>query len=111
MIDQYRDTSRKIQEAIVEETGRPVQAAVVQETAISREELLNELLELKDILDIFEENRAQKKIDSLCGSSFEGRSLADLLGEIRHDVDEFDFETAAEKVSALILRVEGGEVS
>ena len=48
-------------------------------------------------------------IEKLSGMVWRETPVGELLGGIRQNVSDFEFEEAADKVAALIGRVEGGE--
>jgi len=77
---------------------------------ISDSELVRRLAQLKEGLSTFEADKADSLIAEMGGLVCRGISVDGLLRDIRKDVDDFEFTSAAEKVEALIGKVEGGEI-
>ena len=107
LLAEYSEITEKIREAAGfqpegEDTGGG------SGTEISDEEFLASLNELKQSLDTFEPDRAQKCLAELAGTVCRGEPAAELLREIRKGVEDFEFEAASEKVVELIGRWEGG---
>ena len=76
---------------------------------ITKEELVNQLKDLKDSLDYFLEEKSLEVISSMDGEAYPGVSVEDFLNDIKKDVDDYEFVAASKKVAALISQMEGGE--
>ncbi len=72
-------------------------------------ELVQRLTQLKEGLDTFEEDKAASLIAEMSGLICRGVPVDGYLADIRKDVEDFEFDAAAEKVEALIEKIEGGE--
>lgn len=108
MLESYRETVRSIREVIGDPDGGAA-AEAAEGAAISVEDLLEHLAELGECFDAFEADRAQKLIIDLEGMTLDGESVKKMLETIKRDVEEFEYEAAAEKTSALIRSLKGGE--
>lgn len=111
LLEKYRETVRSILDVL-----RPDEPDIQEEEEatgrlVTKEELISTLSELKECLDIFEENEAEKLLAELNGTVYQGKAVSGLLREIKQDVENFDLATASEKVEALIDSMEGGEAS
>ena len=76
---------------------------------VTIEGLAASLLELKECLDTFEADRAQKILDKLRGMIYQEKPVGELIGDVEQDVADFELEKASDKVMALIRRMKGGE--
>ncbi len=76
---------------------------------IDAETLLNTLSELLNCFGTYEADKAQKLLGDLSRYSYGGEPLKKTLDSVSRDVDEFEYESASEKTSALIGRVKGGD--
>ncbi len=77
-------------------------------TEISKEELLKCLSELKEGLETFEMDKAEKLIEEISKAVYDGTSVGKLLDDVRCKVEDFEFTAASEQVEALIGSVKGG---
>ena len=110
LIDKYRETVRCIEDVLnISETGQSEEHPTAG-IEISKEELLSRLSGLYDGLDSFEANVVESLLEELRGFVYRGKSVYDLLREVRQDVEDFELSGAAEKTETLIGSVEGGEV-
>ena len=75
---------------------------------ISKEELLKRLTELKEGLETFEMDKAEKLIEEMSKAVYDGTSVGQLLDDVRCKVEDFEFTAASEQVEALIGSVKGG---
>lgn len=75
---------------------------------ISKEELLKRLSELKEGLETFEMDKAEKLIEEISKAVYDGTSVGKLLDDVRCKVEDFEFTAASEQVEALIGTVKGG---
>ena len=73
----------------------------VQE-AISKDLWRFHLSGLTDLLNTFEKEEVENKLQELAGYSYQGKSLKELLKPIKEKVSQFDFLTAAEEVMKLL---------
>ncbi len=78
-------------------------------TEISDSELVRRLTQLKEGLDTFEADKADSLIAEMSGLICRNMPVGELLRDIKKDVDDFEFSSAAGKVEALIGKMEGGE--
>ncbi len=108
LLEEYRKIAEKIREAVGGTDGAEPEGEAGG-TEISREELLGYQTELGGCFEAFEADRAQKLIADLENTVLEGRSVRKMLETIKRDVEDFEYEAAAEKTSALAERLKGGE--
>ena len=113
-LEEYRETVRRIREAVGGEQkapdGGPVPAGGGEDLAkTDGKELASCLKELKGFLDTYEADGAQKLLQKLCGMIYGDTPVKDMIGDVGRDVTDFEFEKAADKVTALIGQVEGGD--
>ncbi len=102
----YDKTVRQIRSAVgIKEKDAETSPDAFKE--ISREEFIEKLKELRGLFDTYEADSAQKLIAELSGTSYRGIAVKRLLEGIKKDVDDFEYESAAAKVSSLAQRVEG----
>ena len=102
LIVKYRETVQCIIGAL-----GPAEAASPEEdsaagTEVSKDELLERLSELKESLDTFEADKAENILAEMSGFVFQGKSVRELLRDVRKDVEDFELGAAAEKVGVLI---------
>lgn len=114
LMDAYTATARRVREILGQEkevAGKePDDGAEISETApLTGEEFLNRLEELQGSLDTYESDTAGRLIESLAGSAWQGKPVKELLREVEQAVEQFEFETASEKLAALKERVKEGE--
>jgi len=117
----HREVMQEYEEVLLEIGGETVRAkfekgpvdikAEEPEVQIVMEEITEDrfgfhLNELKELLNTFEKDGVDAKIQELSKYSFKGKKLADLLKPISEQVSRFDFLTAAEDVAKLLE--EGG---
>ncbi len=103
----YRELAARILE-ILDPPGDGAEPAA-DAIEIPAGELVQRLTQLKEGLDTFEEDKAASLIAEMSGLICRGVPVEGLLGDIRKDVEDFEFDAAAEKVEALIEKIEGGE--
>lgn len=102
----YDKTIRQIRSAVgIKEKDAETSPDAFKE--ISREEFIEKLKELRGLFDTYEADSAQKLIAELSGTSYRGIAVKRLLEGIKKDVNDFEYESAAAKVSSLAQRVEG----
>ena len=110
LMEMYSQTVKLMGSAIgiaqTEET--PAEEEEVTGTEISAEELCEYLSELKSSFETYEADKSQALIKELARAVFDGKPVKKLLKDIERDVEEFEYEAASEKTSALIERVKGG---
>lgn len=112
--EEYRGTVQKIAEAIqigagAEDNAAAADGGAEELTPADAQGLAAVFRELKECLDVYEADGAQKAIDDLRGMIYQGTPVRELIGDIERDVADFEFEAAADKTAALIGRMEGGE--
>ncbi len=78
---------------------------------IKEDDFLQFLSQLKECFATFEGEKAAKLINSMKDKQFKGRQIGALLDEAAQNIDDFEFEPAAEIVDEIIRKVEGGEWS
>ena len=76
---------------------------------VSREEVLRQLEELENSLKTYEIDKAESLLSEMEKVMYQGKNLGEMLGEIRQQVGDFEFGTAAELAEALINTLKGGE--
>ncbi len=111
LIAQYHGLAQRVLE-IFDLSGEDGagQAAPADGAEISASELVQRLTELKEGLDTFEADKADSLITEMGGLVCRGMPVDGLIRDIKKDVDDFEFSAAAEKVEALIGKIEGGEI-
>ncbi|MGN0141678.1 MAG: Hpt domain-containing protein, partial [Roseburia sp.] len=109
LLEAYRELVQQIKDIL--NTGEPVPVSDVQETGteVSTEELLENLEELSASLGTYEADKAEELISRMRGFLYQGNSVAELLHEVRQDVEDFELAAAQEKVEAIINGRKGGE--
>ena len=110
LMDEYGQVIQCISDVLELDKPDSLQLAKGTETEISEEELLKYLKELKEGLDTFEADKSESLILEMSGTVCGEISVNELLNDVRQDVDDYEFNAAAEKVEALIKKVEGGEI-
>ena len=113
LLAEYREAVEKIRDAAGieadtgdgDEDGENAGAAA----EISAEELLERLQQLKQSLETFELDQAQKQIEELDGTVCQGKPVRKMLREVSREVEEFEFESAGGRVEQMIRSVKGGE--
>lgn len=103
----YRETARRVADAVGEQDGQEEESPA-EGTPICREELAEALKELNRSFETYEADVAQNLIAELDGTVCDGKPVRRLLEAVRRDVDNFEYEAAAEKTADLIRNVEGG---
>ena len=116
LMDAYTETARRVREILGQEKDGPDgetesdEGTQVSEAApLTGEELLSRLEELQGSLDTYESDTAGRLIESLAGNAWQGKPVKELLREVEQAVEQFEFETASEKLAALKERVKEGE--
>lgn len=110
LLAEYHQVVQCIMDILGLNENGSVQVKQADGTEISKEELLQRLAELKEGLETFEADKADSLLSEMSGAAYQGKSIGELLYDVRQDVDEFEFIAASEKVEALYKKVEGGEV-
>lgn len=80
-----------------------------EKNAITAGQLQETLAQLQSCLDTFEADRAEHLLDEISDASYEGRAVAEMMADIRHDIENFDMDAAAEKLQRIRTQLEGGE--
>ncbi len=88
-----------------------IQATSVEAEPVVREEISADqfsfyLKALAELLDTFEKEEVENKINELSAYCYRGRNVEDMLKPVKEQVSQFDFLTAAEEVAKLLE--EGG---
>ena len=109
LLARYHELTLRILDVLELREDSSGQAVQGDTTEISGDELIHRLSELKKSLDTFEADRAEALISEMDGIVYQGASVAELLVEVRQDVDDFEFGAASEKVETLLRNVEGSE--
>ena len=107
LMEMYANAANTIGEAIG--AVQSEDEADPEGTEITQEEFLSYLDELRACFDTYEADKAQNLISELSKTVYGGKSVRSLLQEIKRDVDDFEYETAAERTSTLAEKVKGGE--
>ncbi len=108
LIAQYHELAGHILQIFDIGENDPVQTPRGDGTEISDSELVRRLKRLKEVLDTFEADRADSILAEMSGLICRNKSVDELLRDIRQDVDDFEFGSAAVKTEALIEKTEGG---
>jgi len=109
LITRYDELARHILQVFDLCENTPEQTAQRAGTEISDGELVSRLAQLKEILDTFEADRADSLIAEMSGLICRNLSVEELLRDVKRDVEDFEFSSAAGKVEALMGKMEGGE--
>ena len=106
LLAEYRATVNHINEALHSDENVSEQSV----TEISRGELMERLQELKECLGTYELDDAESLLAEMNGTECQGMSTKELIGDIKRDVDDFEFDMAAEKVEHLLDTMKRGEM-
>ncbi len=106
LLTQYHRTVQCICEAIGFDENISMQAEQGSQTEVSREELIRQLEELSESFETFEADKAGRLIFNMSNYGYQGTSVAELLADVRKDVEDFEFDAASERVQALISSME-----
>ncbi len=109
LMEMYADAVKVIGEATGDAQSEEDDTAA-EGTEITQEELLSYLDELHSCFDTYEADKAQNLIEELSKTVYSGKSVKALLRAVKQDVEDFEYEAAAEKATALADKVKGGEV-
>ena len=109
LLAEYRQVVQLISEVFELKETDSEQRIKEEKIELSKDEFIQQLEGLKEGLDTFEEDKAESLISEMSGFAYQGASVKELLGNVRQDVENFEFTAATEKVDALIRKVEGGE--
>ena len=109
LIDKYREMVQGILDVLCPAERVSAEGNSKALTEVSKEELLRQLWELKERLDTFEADKAEKLLAELNGLAYNGTPVSEMLGDVRRDVDDFELGTASKKVETLTRDLEGGE--
>jgi len=60
------------------------------------------LQRLAELINTFEKDEVEQKLQELSGYSYQGMALTQLLRPVKEKVSQFDFLTAAEEVAKLL---------
>lgn len=101
----YRDVVQHIEEVLGSDEDIPKETL----TEISGDELVRCLGELKESLVAYEIDRAESLISEMCRAEYQGKSVEEFLDCVRQDVEDFEFDAAAEKVEKILGSMERGE--
>ncbi len=111
LMELYSETVRQIREAIGAESEEDESEEEISSAAeITLEELLNYIAELKGYFETYEADKSQHLLEELSKTTCKGQSVKKLLREIQHDVEEFEYDSALEKATALSEKLKGGEM-
>jgi len=100
LLDLYRKTVQCIEDVL--DTGESSKTPQEKSTEISGEELCENLEKLKESFDTYEADKAEEILCQMSNYSYQGTAVGKLLADVRDAVDDFEFDTAAEKVQAFI---------
>lgn len=109
LLTQYCEISQHILDLFDSDKNRMMQTEQESYIEVSADELIQRLEELKKSLDTFEADRAEKLISKMAGLVYQGTSIAQLLHDVRYDVEEFELGAASEKMEVLLSSMKGGE--
>jgi len=91
----------------LQEEEIPAEPVIREE--LGEEQFKGHLKILADLLDTFEKDEVENKINELSAYCYNGTNLEDMLKPVQEKVSQFDFLTAAEEVAKLLE--EGGNVN
>ena len=109
LLAKYRDVSMQIMKIIDINAASGEKPGGKGYMEISKEEVIRQLEELEDSLKTYEIDKAESLLAEMEKVMYQGKPLGELLGEIRQQVGDFEFGTAAERTEALINTLKGGE--
>ena len=99
----YHETALKVREALG--VGDEAEKELDE---IDKKLLCSKLKEIGSCLETFEADRAETLIRELSGYSIEGQSVSALLGDVSSMIEDFDLDSAAQALNALIEKLSGG---
>ena len=105
LLDKYQETVQYILEEVSPDGQILSEEALSIGTEVSRDELLENLSELKKSLDTFEADKAETLLTEMSGFVYQGTLISWLLYEVGQDVENSEPGAASEKVEELILYV------
>ncbi len=112
IIERYHEITDCIRCAVAANSPEEKQTPEdMSDDIITREDFITQLGELKDSLDTFEADRAEKIIEEIKDKQYEGKLVEELLKDIVHDIEEFEMTAAMEKTVKLTEDVKGGDLS
>ena len=109
LLANYRDVSLQIMKTIDKSAASEKGADGKGSLEVSMEEVLRQLEELENSLKTYEIDKAESLLSEMEKVMYQGKALGAMLGEIRQQVGDFEFGTAAELAEALINTLKGGE--
>ena len=109
LMDKYRQAAQHIREVLCpEEETAEVEEAAAAGTGISETELLRYLSELKAAIDTYEMDKAEELFTEMSELVYRDTPVPELLGEVRQDLDDFEWDSALQKLEELSGSLEGG---
>lgn len=108
LMDEYAQTVKLISSSIGVVTEESGEDEAPEGTSITLDELHGYLEELRGCFETYEADKAQNLIDELGKTVYDGKAVKSMLRDIKHDVEEFEYEAAAEKTLALEEQLKGG---
>lgn len=110
LLEQYRQIVQSICEVLHLDRSDVLQVVRADMVGLTKEELLQSLVKLKEGLDTFEADKADTLIADMSKAVYQEVSVGELLHEIAQDVDDYEFASASLKVDNIINKLEGGEL-
>ncbi|MGN0425342.1 MAG: response regulator [Acetatifactor sp.] len=89
--------------------GKETSEGKTEYTEIPKEELCEKVRSLREILKIFELDRAEEVLAALYPITYRGKTGRELFSGIHASVEDFEFEEALHKADALLAALEGGD--
>ena len=110
LMSRYDDTLRGIRDSlgIGSDAEEPASDGAAEE--ISAERLTDQFDKIQDYLSTFEASEAERCVEELRGFAYHGTPVLTLLRHVRGDIEDFEMDTASEKLRALTEQVKGGEL-
>lgn len=109
LLERYEQLALHMKDVLELEKDTDTEAVVENTVEISREELLLRLKAMRQSLDTYEADKAEEMAVKMENYVFKGRTLRELLSDIRRDLEDFEFTSASGKLGAFIEELEGGE--
>ncbi|MCH5256507.1 MAG: response regulator [Lachnospiraceae bacterium] len=105
LIDKYQETVNSIYDVLDLDEEVSSEEADATGKEMPKDELVEKLMKLKDSLHTFEADASEALLEEMCGFVYRGKSVSELLHDIKQDVEDFELSAAAKKVEELIDRI------
>ena len=106
------NSCREAASSIVSALGRDetTEESAAGGAELTKNELLESLRSLRETFDTYESDRADSILAKISGAVYRGKPVSELTKALRQDIEDFEWDAAAEKTDALIGDLEDGEV-